>query len=75
MPQHAPDEVAIGRAAIAVAKAAGGPRSVYHSVLHPHTEKMPHHWHKLRVEELLFESGLEWTILQPAAYMQNVLVT
>jgi uncharacterized protein YbjT (DUF2867 family) len=34
---------------------------------------MPHHWHKLRVEELLFESGLAWTILQPAAYMQNVL--
>jgi uncharacterized protein YbjT (DUF2867 family) len=46
---------------------------VYHSVLHPQTEAMPHHWQKLRVEEHLFESGLAYTILQPAAYMQNVL--
>jgi uncharacterized protein YbjT (DUF2867 family) len=34
---------------------------------------MPHHWAKLRVEEALFESELGYTILQPAAYMQNVL--
>ena len=34
---------------------------------------MPHHWLKMRVEELLFASGLAFTILQPAAYMQNVL--
>ena len=48
-------------------------RFVYHSVLHPQAEAMPHHWQKLRVEETLFESGLAFTILQPAAYMQNVL--
>ena len=35
---------------------------------------MPHHWNKLRVEEALFASGLPFTILQPAPYMQNVLV-
>lgn len=45
---------------------------VYHSVLHPQTEAMPHHWHKLRVEERLLESGLPFTILRPAAYMQNI---
>jgi uncharacterized protein YbjT (DUF2867 family) len=45
----------------------------YHSVLHPQTETMPHHWQKLRVEEMLLASGLVFTILQPAAYMQNVL--
>jgi NAD(P)H dehydrogenase (quinone) len=28
---------------------------------------------KLRVEEMLFESGLPFTILQPAPYMQNLL--
>ena len=33
---------------------------------------MPHHWQKLRVEEALFVSGVPYTILQPAAYMQNV---
>jgi NAD(P)H dehydrogenase (quinone) len=73
-PNMHPDEVALGRAAIAAAQAAGVAHFVYHSVLHPQTEKMPHHWHKLRVEEVLLESGLPFTILQPAAYMQNINV-
>ncbi len=34
---------------------------------------MPHHWHKLRVEEQLLRSGLPFTILQPSIYMQNIL--
>ncbi len=72
-PNMSPDEVGIGQAAIAAARAAGLEHFVYHSVLHPQTEAMPHHWLKLRVEERLFESGLAYTILQPAAYMQNVL--
>jgi len=42
-------------------------------VMHPQTEAMAHHWNKLRVEEALFESGLAYTILQPASYMQNLL--
>jgi uncharacterized protein YbjT (DUF2867 family) len=68
-----PDEVLIGQQVITAARNAGVKRFVFHSVLHPQTEAMPHHWNKLRVEELLFESGLDFTILQPAAYMQNVL--
>lgn len=66
-------EEAIGERALAAAQAAGVSHFVYHSVLHPQTESMPHHWHKLRVEARLFASGLNFTILQPAAYMQNVL--
>ncbi len=72
-PNMSPDEVLIGQVAIAAARTAGVEHFVYHSVLHPQTEAMPHHWHKLLVEERLFESGLAYTILQPAAYMQNVL--
>lgn len=72
-PNMSPDEVAIGRLLIEAARSAGRVHFVYHSVLHPQTEAMPHHWQKLRVEEHLFESGLAYTILQPAAYMQNVL--
>jgi uncharacterized protein YbjT (DUF2867 family) len=34
---------------------------------------MNHHWQKMRVEEIIFESGLPFTILQPAPYMQNLL--
>lgn len=71
-PNMHPDEVKIGRFLIATAQKASAAHIVYHSVLHPQTEKMPHHWHKLRVEEMLFESGIPTTILQPTAYMQNI---
>jgi NAD(P)H dehydrogenase (quinone) len=72
-PNMHPDETAIGRAAVDAARQAGVERFIYHSVLHPQTEAMPHHWNKLRVEEALLGSGLAFTILQPAVYMQNVL--
>ena len=71
-PNMHPYEVEIGHKAIIAAKAASVHRFVYHSVLHPQTQKMPHHWHKLFVEEALFETDLDVTIVQPAAYMQNI---
>jgi NAD(P)H dehydrogenase (quinone) len=67
------DELGIGQVAISAARSARAEHFVYHSVLHPQTEAMPHHWQKLRVEERLFESGLRTTILQPSVYMQNML--
>ena len=72
-PNVSPDELAIGEVAIAAARSAGVEHFCYHSVLHPQTKGMPHHWLKSAVEEQLFRSGLNTTILQPAAYMQNVL--
>lgn len=72
-PNVSPHEIPIGRSAIAAARDAGVDEFVFHSVLHPQTEAMTHHWSKLRVEEALFESGLPYVILQPASYMQNVL--
>jgi uncharacterized protein YbjT (DUF2867 family) len=72
-PNMHPAEVEIGKLAVTAARANHVKRFVYHSVLHPQIEAMPHHWHKLRVEEWLFTSGLDFTSLQPAAYMQNVL--
>jgi uncharacterized protein YbjT (DUF2867 family) len=72
-PNMSPDEVVIGKLVIREAGKARVEHIVYHSVLHPHTEKMTHHWQKLRVEEMIFESGLPFTILQPAPYMQNLL--
>lgn len=73
-PNMSPDEVAIGKLVIGEARKAGVEHFIYHSVLHPQTEKMDHHWQKLHVEEMIFESGLPFTILQPAPYMQNLLV-
>lgn len=72
-PNMAPDEVAMVDTAIEAALAAGVKHFVYHSVLHPQTEAMPHHWQKMRAEERLLASGLPFTILQPAVYMQNAL--
>ena len=74
-PNMHPNEVDIGRLAIQSAQATGVTHFVYHSVLHPQTQQMPHHWNKLLVEEMLFESGLPFTILQPTAYMQNIRVS
>ncbi|MCS7039870.1 MAG: NmrA family NAD(P)-binding protein [Anaerolineae bacterium] len=72
-PNMHPDELAIGLKLMRAARAAGVAHVVYHSVLHPQTEKMPHHWQKMRVEEALLEAGLDFTILQPAVYMENWL--
>lgn len=72
-PNMSPDELQIGKQIIRQAIKSGVEHFVYHSVLHPQTEKMAHHWGKLRVEELILESGLSFTILQPAPYMQNLL--
>lgn len=71
-PNMFPQEEALGELAITACEQAGVTRFVYHSVLHPHVEAMPHHWHKMRVEERLFTSDPTYTILQPTAYMQNL---
>ena len=72
-PNVSRNEVAFARAVAAAAKSQNVARFVYHSVLHPQIEAMPHHWQKLRVEEMLFAAGFRLTILQPTAYMQNIL--
>ncbi|MFK7805293.1 MAG: NmrA family NAD(P)-binding protein [Anaerolineae bacterium] len=72
-PNMHPAEVEIGRMAIAAAQDANIDHFVYHSVLHPQIKAMPHHWNKLLVEEKLFESNLPFTIVQPTAYIQNLI--
>jgi uncharacterized protein YbjT (DUF2867 family) len=71
-PNMHPDEVEIGRNAISAAEAAGVEHFVFHSVLHPQVQEMQHHWNKLLVEAQLFKSRLNFTIIQPASYMQNI---
>jgi NAD(P)H dehydrogenase (quinone) len=70
-PNVSSHELVFAKALIAAATSSRVLRLVYHSVLHPQIEAMPHHWNKLRVEEMLFGSKLDVTILQPTAYMQN----
>jgi NAD(P)H dehydrogenase (quinone) len=71
-PNVNPDEFLLGNSIIASAVSAKVGLFVFHSVLHPQVESMPHHWMKMRVEEVLLASGLNFSILQPAPYMQNL---
>lgn len=68
-----PDEVEIGQIAINAARSAKVEHFVYHSVLHSVLQDLPHHQKKLRVEEIVVSSGIPYTIVQPAAFMQNIL--
>ncbi|TIX83900.1 MAG: NAD-dependent epimerase/dehydratase family protein [Mesorhizobium sp.] len=65
-------EVAFGANIIAAARNAGLRHFVLHSVFHSQCRTMIHHRQKLELEEMLIESGLPYTILQPAMYMQNI---
>ncbi len=67
------DEAEIGKMAITVAKKAGVNRFIYQSVLHSNEPALPHHRRKLEVERALIGSGLNYTIVQPAPFMQNIL--
>lgn len=49
-----------------------GFRLVYHSVMHPYAPAMPHHLGKAAVEAALHDSPIDWTVLQPASYFENV---
>lgn len=70
-PAGAPDEVEIGACAIAAAQASDIALFGYHSVIAPHLEEMPSHWAKMKVQMALMRSNLPFSVVQPAAYMQN----
>ncbi len=72
-PNLHPDEPAYVGTVIEAARAAGIERLVYHSVAAPYAPDMPHHLGKARAEDLVRRSGLAWTILQPCAYVQNLV--
>jgi NAD(P)H dehydrogenase (quinone) len=71
-PNLSPDELAMTVAVVGACRRAGVRRLVLHSVIHPQLSAMPHHADKGRAEEVVVESGLDWTILQPNAYLQNL---
>ncbi len=63
-----------GKNVIAACVAAGVSRLVFHSVIHPSTPTLPHHFRKAGVELAIRESPLRWTILQPAMYTRTPLI-
>ena len=71
-PAWVPDEVEIGEAVVAAAQASDISLFGYHSVIAPHNEGVPSHWAKMHVQMALMRSGLPFSVIQPAAYMQNL---
>lgn len=67
------DESEIGIMAVEIAHKSGLGKFVYQSVLHSIEPTLPHHRQKLTVEQFLVSSGLKYSIVQPAPFMQNLL--
>ena len=73
-PNVHPDEVGMAARVAGAATATGLARLVFHSVLHPHDARMPHHVRKAEAEALLRAVlGERLTVRRPAAYHQNLL--
>jgi uncharacterized protein YbjT (DUF2867 family) len=70
-PAFAPREADMGVAMVDAAKAAGVRKFVFSGVLHPSISSMVNHAAKQPVEEALYTSGMEYTVLQPAMFMQG----
>jgi uncharacterized protein YbjT (DUF2867 family) len=73
-PAMHPRETAMGTDMIDAAQAAGVRRFVYISVIHPEIENLLNHKAKLAVEAHLVNSRLDWTVVRPQHYMQNIPV-
>ena len=67
-----PDEYKMGQLAIEISKEMNIKHFIYHSVLHSLLSEMPHHKQKNQVENVLVNSGLNYTVIQPAVLMQNL---
>lgn len=74
-PAFHPLESAMGISLIEAAKKAGVQTFVYCSVLFSVLRRLENHDCKRYVEEHLIESGLDYTILQPSSYMQNIPIS
>jgi len=72
IPAFAPDSAALGTGVVAAAQAAGVRRLVFSGVYHP-SLSLVNHASMRPVEESVYRSDLEFTILQPAMFMQGLL--
>ncbi|MHC8380533.1 SDR family oxidoreductase [Pseudomonas sp. LB3P14] len=71
-PAVAEDEHLIGLRAIAAAQKARLEHFVFVSCYHSLIRELRHHHNKLLVEQTLATSGLTYSVLQPAMFMQNL---
>ena len=70
-PMH-PDELTITRSFVDAALAEGVDQFVYYSVMHPFRRDVRHHALKLDATEMIVDSGIPYTVLEPSRYMQHL---
>ncbi|OWY69053.1 epimerase [cyanobacterium TDX16] len=71
-PAFAADEAEMGVRMVEAASDASVRKFVFSSVIHPSISKLSNHAAKRPVEEALYESGMEFTVLQPTMFVQNL---
>ena len=71
-PSFAPHEIDMGIAMVDAARSAGVRRFVFSSIIHPPILGLRNHAAKIPVEEALYESGMNFTVLQPTLFMQTL---
>ena len=71
-PAFIPDEAEVGKSMVAAARRAGVRRFVFSSVIDPVISALVNHDAKAPVEEAIIESGMEFVLLQPAMFVQNI---
>lgn len=72
IPAFADDEAGIGVNMVRAASRAGVGKFVFSSVYHPSLNALSNHRDKQPAEAALFDSDLDFTILQPAIFMQQI---
>jgi uncharacterized protein YbjT (DUF2867 family) len=69
------NEAQVGKALVETATTAGVRRFVFSSLIDPILSAIPHHVAKVSVEEAIIESGMEFAILHPTVFYQNIAST
>lgn len=71
-PAFLEDEAELGVGVVAAARRAGVRKIVFSSAIHPTNTVLQNHASKLPVEQAIFQSGIDYTILHPATFFQNI---
>lgn len=74
-PRFMPEETELAEAVIAIAARCGVRRFVLSGVYHPTIRDLANHRAKVRVEDALYRSDLEFVVLQPARFMHGLLLS
>lgn len=71
-PLSIPNEAEIGKSLVAAAQNAGVRRIVFSALMNPILSAIPHHIAKAPVEAAILESGMEFALLHPTVFFQNL---